>query len=34
MRTYLEEELAKGFIVPSKSPVSTGLFFVKNRALY
>ncbi len=31
MRTYIEEELAKGFIVPSKSPASTGFFFVKKR---
>ncbi len=31
MRTYIEEELAKGFIVPSKSPASVGFFFVKKR---
>ncbi len=31
MRTYIEEELAKGFIVPSKSPASAGFFFVKKR---
>ncbi len=30
MRTYIEEELAKGFIVPSKSPASA-IFFVKKR---
>ncbi len=30
MRTYIEE-LAKGFIVPSKSPASAGFFFVKKR---
>ncbi len=30
-RTYIEEELAKGFIVPSKSPASAGFFFVKKR---
>ncbi len=30
MRTYLEEELAEGFIVPSKSPMSAGFFFVKK----
>ncbi len=32
MRTYLEEELAEGFIVLSKSPMSAGFFFVKKRA--
>ncbi len=31
MRKYIEEELAKGFIVPSKSPASAGFFFVKKR---
>ncbi len=31
MRTYIEEELAKGFIVPSKSPASARFFFVKKR---
>ncbi len=31
MRTYIDEELAKGFIVPTKSPVSAGLLFVKKR---
>ncbi len=31
MRTYIEAELDKGFIVPSKSPVSAGFFFVKKR---
>ncbi len=31
MRTYIEEELAKGFIIPTKSPVSAGLLFVKKR---
>ncbi len=31
MKTYIEEELAKGFIVPSKSPASAGFFFVKKR---
>ncbi len=31
MRTYIEEELAKGFIVPFKSPASAGFFFVKKR---
>ncbi|KAL0173541.1 hypothetical protein M9458_029509, partial [Cirrhinus mrigala] len=31
MKTYIEEELAKGFIVPSTSPDSAGFFFVKNK---
>ncbi len=31
MRKYIEEELAKGFIVPSKSPASAGFFFIKKR---
>ncbi len=31
MRTYIEEELAKGFIVSSKSPASARFFFVKKR---
>ncbi len=30
MITYIEEELAKGFIVPSKSLASAGFFFVKK----
>jgi hypothetical protein len=31
MSQYIEEELAKGFIVPSKSPASAGFFFVKKK---
>ncbi|KAL0150433.1 hypothetical protein M9458_054260 [Cirrhinus mrigala] len=31
MRTYIEEELAKGFIAPSTSPASAGFFFVKKK---
>uniref|UniRef100_A0A8C2DWM8 ribonuclease H n=1 Tax=Cyprinus carpio TaxID=7962 RepID=A0A8C2DWM8_CYPCA len=31
MKKYIEEELAKGFIVPSKSPASAGFFFVKKK---
>lgn len=31
MRKYIEEVLAKGFIVPSKSPASAGFFFVKKK---
>ncbi|XP_053090663.1 uncharacterized protein LOC128318511 [Pangasianodon hypophthalmus] len=31
MKAYIEEELAKGFIVPSTSPASAGFFFVKKR---
>ncbi len=31
MITYIEEELAKGFIVPFKFLASAGFFFVKNR---
>ncbi len=31
VRTYIEEELAKGFIVPSKYPASAEFFFVKKR---
>ncbi len=31
MKQYIEEELAKGFIVPSKSPASAGFFFVKKK---
>ncbi len=31
MRTYIEEELAKGFIRPSTSPASAGFFFVKKK---
>uniref|UniRef100_A0A9J8AHZ8 ribonuclease H n=1 Tax=Cyprinus carpio carpio TaxID=630221 RepID=A0A9J8AHZ8_CYPCA len=30
MREYIEEELAKGFITPSKSPASAGFFFKKK----
>ncbi len=30
MKQYIEEELSKGFIVPSKSPASAGFFFVKK----
>ncbi len=31
MITYIEEELAKGFIVPFKFLASAGFFFVKKR---
>ncbi len=31
MKSYIEEELAKGFIRPSTSPASAGFFFVKKR---
>ncbi|KAL0180227.1 hypothetical protein M9458_025669, partial [Cirrhinus mrigala] len=31
MRTYIQEELAKGFITPSTSPASAGFFFVKKK---
>ncbi|KAL1249800.1 hypothetical protein QQF64_020805 [Cirrhinus molitorella] len=31
MQAYIEEELAKGFIRPSTSPVSAGFFFVKKK---
>ncbi len=31
MKTYILEELAKGFIRPSTSPASTGFFFVKKK---
>ncbi len=31
MRSYIEEELAKGFIRPSTSPASAGFFFVKKK---
>ncbi len=31
MKTYIEEELAKGFIRPSISPASAGFFFVKKK---
>ncbi|KAL0176816.1 hypothetical protein M9458_029146, partial [Cirrhinus mrigala] len=31
MKAYIEEELAKGFIVPSTSPASAGFFFVKKK---
>ncbi len=31
MKQYIEEELAKGFIVPSKSPASAGFFFIKKK---
>ncbi len=30
MKSYIEEELAKGFIRPSISPASAGFFFVKK----
>ncbi len=30
MKSYIEEELAKGFIRPSTSPASVGFFFVKK----
>ncbi|KAL0150500.1 hypothetical protein M9458_054317 [Cirrhinus mrigala] len=31
MKTYIEEELEKGFIRPSTSPASAGFFFVKKK---
>lgn len=31
MRSYIQEELAKGFIRPSTSPASAGFFFVKKK---
>ncbi len=31
MKSYIEEELAKGFIHPSTSPASAGFFFVKKK---
>ncbi|KAI2660465.1 Transposon Tf2-6 polyprotein [Labeo rohita] len=31
MNTYIQEELAKGFIRPSTSPASVGFFFVKKK---
>ncbi|KAI2657226.1 Transposon Tf2-9 polyprotein [Labeo rohita] len=31
MNTYIQEELAKGFIRPSTSPTSAGFFFVKKK---
>ncbi len=31
MKSYIEEELAKGFIRPSISPASAGFFFVKKK---
>lgn len=31
MKSYIEGELAKGFIRPSTSPASSGFFFVKKR---
>ncbi|KAI2668011.1 Retrotransposon-derived protein PEG10 [Labeo rohita] len=31
MNTYIQEELAKGFITPSTSPASAGFFFVKKK---
>ncbi len=31
MKTYIKEELAKGFIRPSTSPASAGFFLVKKR---
>ncbi|KAI2644624.1 Retrovirus-related Pol polyprotein [Labeo rohita] len=31
MKAYIEEELAKGFIRPSTSPASAGVFFVKKK---
>ncbi len=31
MKTYIREELAKGFIRPSTSPASAGFFFVKKK---
>ncbi|XDV16244.1 hypothetical protein PO909_016041 [Leuciscus waleckii] len=31
MESYIEEQLAKGFITPSTSPASAGFFFVKKK---
>ncbi|KAG1927373.1 retrotransposable element [Pimephales promelas] len=31
MKTYIEEQLSKGFIRPSTSPASAGFFFVKKK---
>ncbi len=31
MKSYIEEELAKGFIRPSTSPASAGFFFMKKK---
>ncbi|KAL0150989.1 hypothetical protein M9458_053716 [Cirrhinus mrigala] len=31
MNTYIQEELAKGFIRPSTSPASAGFFFIKKK---
>ncbi|KAI2658093.1 Transposon Tf2-6 polyprotein [Labeo rohita] len=31
MNTYIQEELAKGFIRPSTSPASAGFFFIKEK---
>ncbi len=31
MKSYIEEELAKGSISPSTSPTSAGFFFVKKK---
>ncbi|KAL0148306.1 hypothetical protein M9458_056368, partial [Cirrhinus mrigala] len=31
MNSYIQEELAKGFITPSTSPASAGFFFVKKK---
>ncbi|KAL0150331.1 hypothetical protein M9458_054333 [Cirrhinus mrigala] len=31
MNSYIQEELAKGFIAPSTSPASAGFFFVKKK---
>lgn len=31
MKSYIEEELAMGFIQPSTSPASAGLFFVSKK---
>ncbi|KAI2643799.1 Transposon Tf2-9 polyprotein [Labeo rohita] len=31
MNSYIQEELAKGFITPSTSPTSAGFFFVKKK---
>ncbi len=31
MKSYIDEELAKGFIRPSTSPASAGFFFVKKK---
>jgi Retroviral aspartyl protease len=32
LRTYLDEQLAKGFIQPSKSPAGAPIFFVKKKS--